>query len=106
MFKFYNLRIRLRAMTDLEADQQLHHSYTFTLNGTAQRQEHLRTGKFFTCECQRCKDPTELGTNFSTFKCTKCEDGWVLTANPLGALNNSMERIEAKQLNIIIFIFQ
>ncbi|CAD6999380.1 unnamed protein product [Ceratitis capitata] len=76
-------RIRLRAMCDLAEGQQLQHSYTYTLNGTVQRQEHLKTGKFFTCQCKRCKDPTELGTNFSTFKCSKCEDGWLLPSDPL-----------------------
>ncbi|XP_053958684.1 SET domain-containing protein SmydA-8 isoform X1 [Anastrepha ludens] len=76
-------RIRLRAMCDIGEGQQLQHSYTYTLNGTAQRQEHLKAGKFFTCECKRCKDPLELGTNFSTFKCSKCEDGWLLPTNPL-----------------------
>ncbi|KAI8125933.1 isoform A, Protein msta [Lucilia cuprina] len=76
-------RIRLRAMVDLEPGQQLQHSYSYTLNGTSQRQEHLKAGKFFTCDCKRCKDPTELGTNFSTFKCSKCEDGWLLWSDPL-----------------------
>ncbi|XP_067622892.1 SET domain-containing protein SmydA-8 isoform X2 [Eurosta solidaginis] len=76
-------KIRLRAMCDLDEGQQLQHSYTYTLNGTAQRQEDLKAGKFFTCQCERCKDPTELGTNFSTFKCSKCEDGWLLPADPL-----------------------
>ncbi|XP_065357523.1 SET domain-containing protein SmydA-8 isoform X2 [Calliphora vicina] len=76
-------RIRLRAMVDLEPGQQLQHSYSYTLNGTSQRQEHLKTGKYFSCDCKRCKDPTELGTNFSTFKCSKCEDGWLLWTDPL-----------------------
>lgn len=78
------LRIRLRAMVDLDPGQQLLHSYTYTLNGTTDRQEHLKTGKYFVCNCQRCLDPTECGTHFSTFKCSKCEDGWLLWANPLG----------------------
>uniref|UniRef100_A0A0K8WDS8 Protein msta, isoform A n=2 Tax=Bactrocera latifrons TaxID=174628 RepID=A0A0K8WDS8_BACLA len=76
-------KIRLRAMYNLNEGQQLQHSYTYTLNGTYQRQEHLKNGKFFTCECKRCKDPTELGTNFSTFKCSKCEEGWLLSTNPI-----------------------
>ncbi|XP_013101327.2 SET domain-containing protein SmydA-8 isoform X2 [Stomoxys calcitrans] len=78
-------RIRLRAMVDLESGQQLQHSYSYTLYGTAQRQEHLKAGKYFTCDCKRCKDPAELGTNFSTFKCSKCEDGWLLCQDPLDA---------------------
>ncbi|XP_055838401.1 SET domain-containing protein SmydA-8 [Episyrphus balteatus] len=75
-------RIRLRAMKDLRAGQQLHHSYTFTLNGTAARQEHIRNGKFFTCRCERCTDPTELGTYFSSFKCITCELGFLSTIDP------------------------
>lgn len=83
-FLLYSTRIRLRAMVDLQPGQQLQHSYSYTLNGTTQRQEHLRTGKYFSCECKRCKDPTELATNFSTFKCSKCEEGWLLWSDPLG----------------------
>ncbi|XP_055920728.1 SET domain-containing protein SmydA-8 isoform X1 [Eupeodes corollae] len=75
-------RIRLRAMKDLKAGQQLHHSYTFTLNGTAARQEHIRNGKFFTCRCARCSDPTELGTYFSSFKCISCDLGFLSSIDP------------------------
>lgn len=35
-------------------------------------------GKYFHCKCQRCLDPTELGTNLSSIKCTKCEDGMLV----------------------------
>lgn len=47
------------------------------------RREHLQEGKFFWCECDRCKDPTELGTNSSTIQCPKCKHGHILSANPL-----------------------
>lgn len=75
-------RIRLRAMKDLKAGQQLNHSYTFTLNGTAARQEHIKNGKFFTCRCSRCSDPTELGTYFSSFKCIVCDLGLLSSMDP------------------------
>uniref|UniRef100_A0A1A9WNY3 Uncharacterized protein n=1 Tax=Glossina brevipalpis TaxID=37001 RepID=A0A1A9WNY3_9MUSC len=78
-----DFKIRLRAMVDLDAGQPLQHSYTYTLEGTAQRREHLKAGKYFECDCKRCKDPTELGTHFSSFKCSKCDDGWLLWVNPL-----------------------
>lgn len=54
--------------------------------GTAARQEHLKNGKFFTCQCQRCIDPTELGTFFSSFTCNKCNDGIITTTQPLGKI--------------------
>ncbi|EDW52515.1 SET domain-containing protein SmydA-8 isoform X1 [Drosophila sechellia] len=75
-------KIRLRAMVDLEEGQPLHHSYTYTLDGTAQRQKHLKQGKFFTCQCERCLDPTELGTHFSSLKCGQCAEGFQVPRQP------------------------
>lgn len=77
-------RIRLRAMVALEEGQQLQHSYTYTLDGTAQRQAHLREGKYFVCSCERCLDASELQTHFSSLKCGQCTDGWLLPKQPTG----------------------
>ena len=35
-----------------------------------QRQEFLLDHWYFTCQCQRCRDPTEFGTNTSGLPCT------------------------------------
>lgn len=67
-------------------------TYTNLMVGTEQRQDHLKSGKFFTCLCSRCKDPTELGTHFRTFKCKKCNEsnsgsirpGLIYSQDPLG----------------------
>ncbi|XP_023172922.2 SET domain-containing protein SmydA-8 isoform X1 [Drosophila hydei] len=75
-------KIRLRAMVALEEGQQLQHSYTYTLDGTAQRQAHLREGKYFVCSCERCLDASELQTHFSSLKCGQCTDGWLLPKQP------------------------
>ncbi len=40
--------------------------YTHSLWGTHSRREHLYNAKKFWCECPRCGDPTEFGTDFST----------------------------------------
>lgn len=40
--------------------------------GTAARQEHLLKGKYFSCHCVRCSDPTELGTHLSSLRCRQC----------------------------------
>ncbi|XP_030557072.1 SET domain-containing protein SmydA-8 isoform X1 [Drosophila novamexicana] len=81
-------KIRLRAMVALEAGQQLQHSYTYTLDGTAQRQAHLREGKYFSCSCERCLDASELQTHFSSMKCGQCTEGWLLPKHPT-AMNSS-----------------
>lgn len=77
-------QIYVRAATKLEKGQELLLSYTHTLAPTLLRRAHLREGKFFDCSCARCADPTELGTNLSSLKCSKCDNGWVLSSNPLG----------------------
>lgn len=43
--------------------------YTNALWGTRARRAHLISTKYFKCDCKRCADPTELGTNFSTIIC-------------------------------------
>ncbi|KAF6214046.1 hypothetical protein GE061_011776 [Apolygus lucorum] len=60
-------------------------SYTDTLQGTMERQTSLKESKYFDCKCERCKDPTELGTNFSSLRCPKCDKGFLLPKNSLDA---------------------
>ncbi|XP_052755151.1 SET domain-containing protein SmydA-8 [Galleria mellonella] len=47
-------------------------TYTQTLWGTLDRRRHLRNIKHFECECDRCKDPTELGTYLGNIYCSIC----------------------------------
>ncbi|CAG9788953.1 unnamed protein product [Diatraea saccharalis] len=56
--------------------------YAYTLQGTLKRREHIKHSKFFDCTCNRCADPTELGTYASAFRCPKCA-GRVLPTAPL-----------------------
>lgn len=50
-------------------DAHLSTMYTNALWGTQARREHLALTKYFNCCCERCSDPTELGTYFSAMKC-------------------------------------
>lgn len=58
-------------------------SYAYLLQGTLKRREHLKEGKFFWCQCERCKDPTEYGTFTSALRCPKCQSGCILPLEPL-----------------------
>lgn len=78
------LSIKVRSTVDIPKGEMLYATYTFTLTGTQSRQEHLKKGKYFTCNCKRCTDPSELDTHFSTLKCQKCEIGNIMSSNPLG----------------------
>lgn len=53
------------------------------IQGTLKRREHLQEGKFFWCQCDRCTDPTELGTYSSAIQCPKCRGGHILSTDPL-----------------------
>lgn len=61
-------------------------SYTYTLSGTSARQSHLKLGKYFTCHCERCLDPTELQTYFSSLICNKCNGGLISSTDSLGKI--------------------
>ncbi|XP_038112332.1 SET domain-containing protein SmydA-8 [Culex quinquefasciatus] len=75
--------LTVRPTRDLKAGEPLTLSYSYTLQGTLKRRQHLCDSKFFWCQCPRCVDPTEFGTHCSTLKCAKCPKGLVLSSNPL-----------------------
>lgn len=58
-------------------------TYAEVGEGSHERQKTLRENYYFQCTCERCKDPTEFGTNFSAIKCNKCKDGYLLPVNSL-----------------------
>ena len=66
------------------AGSQLFGCYTHDLLPTLLRREHLLESKYFTCACNRCADPTELGTHMSSLKCNKCDNGVVVSLDSLG----------------------
>ncbi|XP_037049425.1 SET domain-containing protein SmydA-8-like [Bradysia coprophila] len=75
-------KIVVRASININQDDILHTTYTNLLDGTSARQTHLKSSKFFVCRCERCNDPTELKTHFSSLKCSKCDLGLVCISDP------------------------
>ena len=60
--------------------------YSDPMWGTANRQQHLYETKFFRCRCQRCMDPTELNTEFSSLRCPSCSierPGYLTPSDPM-----------------------
>lgn len=68
-------KIIVEAARDLITGEHLTTTYSHILWSTQLRQQHLKDTKYFTCTCERCKDPSELGTNFSTLRCLGSEEG-------------------------------
>ncbi|XP_055598201.1 SET domain-containing protein SmydA-8-like [Uranotaenia lowii] len=75
--------LTIRLTKDLMEGETITLSYAYTLQGTLKRRQHLFDCKFFWCQCKRCSDPTEFGTNCSSLKCSKCSKGLVISTNPL-----------------------
>lgn len=65
----HGYKIRVKAGKDIKRGEHLKIMYTHMLWGTQTRREHLKSTKYFACKCERCSDPTELGTYFSALKC-------------------------------------
>ncbi|XP_063709401.1 SET domain-containing protein SmydA-8-like isoform X2 [Culicoides brevitarsis] len=57
------------APNPIKRGERLSICYSDTMWGTNARQAHLKQTKFFVCNCERCEDVTELGTNFSALRC-------------------------------------
>ncbi|CAH1406319.1 unnamed protein product [Nezara viridula] len=78
-----NYRLQLRTTVDTKSGCELFSSYTSSLQPTIVRRARLRECKYFDCTCARCSDPTEMGTHIGTFKCTKCDNGFITSTQPL-----------------------
>ncbi|XP_035790859.1 SET domain-containing protein SmydA-8-like isoform X2 [Anopheles albimanus] len=76
------LRMVLVATVDIQRGATISTSYTQPLLGTLHRRLALKQSKHFECQCERCTDPTELGTSLSGFRCPKCRKGIVLSVQP------------------------
>uniref|UniRef100_A0A6A7FTB7 Protein msta-like n=2 Tax=Hirondellea gigas TaxID=1518452 RepID=A0A6A7FTB7_9CRUS len=68
----------VRAALPIKYGEAITISYTVCLIGTQSRIKHLSITKLFTCTCNRCKDPTELGTHISSLRCRTCKSGLVV----------------------------
>ncbi|XP_060522073.1 SET domain-containing protein SmydA-8-like isoform X2 [Cylas formicarius] len=77
----FNLTIR--ASTAIAEGEPITLSYSYTLQSSQRRREHILENKFFECCCKRCRDPTELRTYLGALICPKCSNGLVLCDNPL-----------------------
>ncbi|KOX72915.1 Protein msta, isoform B [Melipona quadrifasciata] len=76
-------RIQLRTTLKIPLGGEFCGSYIHSLLPTMLRREYLLETKHFACACPRCSDPTELGTHMSSLKCTKCDNGIVLSLDSL-----------------------
>lgn len=82
-----NPRITVKAVCSIKKGDHISTMYTHALWATRARRAHLFDTKYFSCRCERCGDPTELGTHLGTLRCPQ-GDGWILPENPLDPKTN------------------
>jgi len=77
-------RMTVLASRQIKKNTPINFNYGRSLDTTWTRQINLNENKFFTCQCERCLDPSELGSNISSIKCfqNNCS-GPVLPSDPL-----------------------
>lgn len=82
-------KILVEVARDIKAGDHLTTTYSHILWSTQLRQQHLKDAKYFTCLCERCKDPSELGTHFSTLRCMGSDEascnGLQLPTDPISS---------------------
>ncbi|XP_040573772.1 SET domain-containing protein SmydA-8 isoform X1 [Lepeophtheirus salmonis] len=74
-------KMTMKAVVDIKEGDEITHSYTEPLDPIMRRQSLLKIGKFFQCNCIRCRDPTEMSTYSSALICSKCKKGNVISKN-------------------------
>ncbi|XP_043804022.1 SET domain-containing protein SmydA-8-like isoform X1 [Apis laboriosa] len=78
-----NFHLTVYASIPIKEGDTIFFNYTSSLLGTTGRREYLRTGKYFECECDLCKDPYEMGSYMSCILCPRCRQGYVGMQDPL-----------------------
>ncbi|XP_041982387.1 SET domain-containing protein SmydA-8 [Aricia agestis] len=71
--ELYNITVK--AVLPIQSGQHIKTMYSHALWGTLARRQHLKDTKYFSCKCERCSDPTELGTYLSAMRCIGDENG-------------------------------
>lgn len=98
----------LWAPNAIKKGEHLSICYSDALWGTANRQNHLQQTKMFQCDCLRCNDITEFGTNFSAVKCNGSDCSGLLlpeASNKWNApwqCNVCRERVESTYVDHIL----
>nr|XP_018906177.1 PREDICTED: protein msta-like isoform X1 [Bemisia tabaci] len=74
-----DFQLILRAAVPVEKGEIISFNYTGPIKSTTERQDMLSEEKYFLCRCERCLDPTELGTHMNSLNCPACHKDGILT---------------------------
>ena len=74
--------IELHAILPIKKGEEITTRYTTPQLGTMRRQQLVQSQWYFTCQCTRCLDPTELGTFNNSALCPECKTGVLVPLEP------------------------
>ena len=75
--------------------------FPYYIGNTRRRSKILSSWKF-ECQCLRCQDVTEFGTNYDAIKCQKCPEGLVLPEKALSI--NSDWKCSGCEFKVYLFM--
>lgn len=91
-----------RAATDLRGGDQLHVTYTSTVQPLWERRAYTRQVHYFACDCIRCEDPSELGLHFSSPRCEQCRNQFLEATTWLGEVTWECYWCGAQRREVVI----
>lgn len=76
-----NYTLRVVAVANIKKGEEILTRYTTPQWATTRRQQMLQNHWYFSCQCARCVDKTELGTMMNAVRCENCA-GYLLPERP------------------------
>lgn len=73
----------VRAAKKISKGEEITTQYRGPNTGNILRRQDFPTNWLFSCQCERCTDPTELGTMASTMRCPECSEARLLPTSSL-----------------------
>eukprot|EP00092_Neocalanus_flemingeri_P005018 GFUD01005395.1.p1 GENE.GFUD01005395.1~~GFUD01005395.1.p1 ORF type:complete len:523 (+),score=168.51 GFUD01005395.1:74-1570(+) len=97
-------KIRVTASRPIKAGSQIFNSYIDILDPVLVRRKHLEETKNMICRCERCDDPTDLGTYGSAVLCRRCKGPVIPMADDPGAwqCQKCKEKILTEEVDSLI----
>lgn len=90
-------KILVFSSINIEKNCPILFNYGRALDSSYERKKQLKEFKFFECTCQRCSDPTELGTFIGALKCQTCPSGAVVNINDYAWKCMTCEKAASKE---------
>lgn len=92
--------MKLESQRTIPSGTELTIRYNNYMQGYLQRQSFLQDEFYFTCNCVRCRDPTEFGTFASSLRCPHCRQGFALSSQaPRWPCNNCQGSISKEEVS-------